>query len=208
MSAWEDIAEINFSQGGSFIADGSINERLIPRVLKLFAGITTFVSTDEKHTNWKKDAAIYDSLPKLLIDFSGKSCTDSGYRLWKRCVRHALDSKCPSLEDKTVTLILYGEDIGLRIHSDIPASMRKGVVYKPGVTFTETDVFCCQYTCHCGSQEYERAVCVHNFPLIFIFLLLLMNALAENVLLELAACLRSNIWDTAVWSDDEVKSMK
>ena len=161
----------------------------------MFAGVVTFASADEKHTEWKRDNAIFDSLPKLLINFATKSRADSGFRLLKRCIRHALDSQCPSLEGKTATLIKHGDDIGLRIHSDVPASMKKEVVYKSGIAFTENDVLCCKCTCHCGSQDKERIVCVHNFPLVFLLMLLLMDALAESILMELAACLRSNISD-------------
>lgn len=206
--AWEDIAEINFLQGSAFIADCSINGKLIPKILEFFAEVTTFVSADEKHVDWKKDRAIYDSLPKLLIDFAAKSRADSGYRLFERHVQHALDSKCPSLEDKNATLILHSDNIGLCIHSDITVLMRKGLVYKPGIPFTENDVICCKCTCNCGSQDNQQVVCVHSFPLIFLFLLLLMGALAEIILMEFAGCLRSDIWDTSAWSDDEVKCTK
>jgi len=207
-SKWEEIAEIDFSNGGAFLADGSINQKHIPGILKFFAAVATFASPDEKHTDWKKDGEIYDALPKLLIDFAAKSRVDSGYRLLSRCLRHALDSKCPSLENKAATLILHGDDVGIRINSAVPASMRKKVVYHPGIVFTATEVLCCECNCQCGSKAKEQIVCVHNFPLLFLLLLLLMDALAESMLLEFAACMRSNIWDKTLWSADDLKSMK
>ena len=205
---WEEIAEIDFSNGGAFIADGSIDQKHIPGILKFFAAVVTFASPDEKHTEWKKDSAIYDALPKLLIDFAAKSRVDSGHRLLSRCLRHALDSKCPSLENKVATLILHKGDVGIRIHSAVPASMRKKVVYKPGMVFTANDVLCCECNCQCGSEKDERIVCIHNFPLLFLLLLLLMDALAESMLMEFAACTRSDIWDETLWSGEEAKSMK
>mmetsp|Transcript_5746 Transcript_5746/g.10888 ORF Transcript_5746/g.10888 Transcript_5746/m.10888 type:complete len:245 (+) Transcript_5746:993-1727(+) len=78
---WEEIAEINFADGGAFIADGTIDQKYIPHILEFFAAIVTFSLPDEKHTMWKIDSAIYDALPKLLIDFAAKVRVDSGYRL-------------------------------------------------------------------------------------------------------------------------------
>lgn len=78
---WEDVAEIDFSGGGAFIADGTINQRHIPHILHFFAAVATFSLPDEKHTQWQKDKAIYDALPKLIIDFAGNARVDSGYRL-------------------------------------------------------------------------------------------------------------------------------
>lgn len=173
---WEEIAEINFSNGGAFLADGTIDQKHIPAILKFFAAVATFAPPDEKHTEWKNgDSAIYDALPKLLIDFAAKSRVDSGHRLLSRCLRHALDSKCPSLENKAATLILHGDDVGIRVHSAVPASMRKKVVYNPGIVFTATQVLCCKCNCQCGSENDERIVCVHIFPLLFLLLLLLIG---------------------------------
>ena len=118
------------------------------------------------------------------------------------------DCKCPTLENKTATLIKHGDDIGIHIHTKVPASMRKKVVYSPGIVFTALQVLCCERDCQIGSEGDERIVCVHNFPPVFLLLLLLMDALAESLLMELAASLRSSIWDTSVWTEEEWRSMK
>ena len=78
MLKWNEVVEINFADGGSFIADGSVDQMLIPRILKLFAEVTKFANKDERHTEWKKDSAIFDAVPKMLIDFAQKSRVDSG----------------------------------------------------------------------------------------------------------------------------------
>jgi hypothetical protein len=145
---------------------------------------------------------------KLIIDFAGNARVDSGYRLLSRCLRHALDSKCPTLENSTATLILHENEIGIHINSPIPASMRKNTVYNSGIVFTATKVLCCKCNCQCGSQGEDRVVCVHNFPLIFLLLLLLMDALAESMLMEYAACMRSDIWDQTIWSEEDIIGMK
>jgi hypothetical protein len=41
---WREIVEINFLDGGSFIADKCIEQKLIPRFFKFFAKITKFAS--------------------------------------------------------------------------------------------------------------------------------------------------------------------
>lgn len=50
---------------------------LIPRSLKFFAEIKKIASKDEGHTEWKKDTAIFDAVPKMLIDFAKKSQVES-----------------------------------------------------------------------------------------------------------------------------------
>lgn len=86
--------------------------------------------------------------------------------------------------------------------------MRKNTVYNSGIVFTATKVLCCKCNCQCGSQGEDRVVCVHNFPLIFLLLLLLMDALAESMLMEYAACMRSDIWDQTIWSEEDIIGMK
>mmetsp|Transcript_5746 Transcript_5746/g.10890 ORF Transcript_5746/g.10890 Transcript_5746/m.10890 type:complete len:229 (+) Transcript_5746:1724-2410(+) len=86
--------------------------------------------------------------------------------------------------------------------------MKKNTIYNSGIVFTGTKVLCCKCNCQCGSQGDERVVCVHNFPIIFLLLLLLMDALAESMLMEFAACMRSDIWDETLWSDDDVMRRK
>ena len=181
---------------------------LAPSILKLFAATVKFASPNEKHTEWKKDSAIYNAVPKILIGFASKSRVDSGHRLLGRCVRHAFDSRCPSLRNKTATLIQHGDEIGIRINSVVPASMETKKVYKTGVVFTATKLLCCECNCHCGAEHEERVVCVHNFPLTFLLSLLTMDSLGESILSEFAACLRSSIWDEDLFSAEDVMSMK
>ena len=50
---WNDKVEINFSDGGSFIAGESIYSKLIAIILTFFAKITKFTTKDEMHIEWK-----------------------------------------------------------------------------------------------------------------------------------------------------------
>lgn len=202
---WEDIIEIDFKEGGAFLAEPNLGAKNIPGVLDLFASLVRF--EEGKKTEWIKDPAIYDALPSLFVKFASGSRVDSGYRLLMRCVRHAFDSRAPSLDKQTAMLILHQGEVGIHLNADIPASMKKKV-YQTGTVATAKDILCCKCTCQCGSQHDQRIVCVHNFPLLFLLTLLLFEHLAEHMLLELAACMSAGIWDKSVWSEDDIVWMK
>lgn len=90
---WEDLADINFKDGGAFLSDGSIEVKDVPGILKFFASVVTFAAPDTKHTTWKNgDSSIYDALPTMLIDFASNSRVDSGHRLLSRCLRQTANA--------------------------------------------------------------------------------------------------------------------
>ena len=84
----------------------------------------------------------------------------------------------------------------------------KASVYRSEVVVTPTKIICCKCTCHCGSQGSERIICVHILPLLFLLTSLLFEALAENLLCDLAACLGGDIWDKDSWSNTDNATMK
>ena len=202
---WDELIEINFKEGGSFLAEPDLKAKYIPGVLDLFASLVRFDSG--KKTEWMKDAAVYDALPSLFIKFASGSRVDSGHRLLMRCVRHAFDSRAPSLDNQSASLILHEGSVGIQLNAAIPASMKKQV-YECGVVATAKDILCCQCGCQCGSKGKEKQVCVHILPLLFLLTILLFEDLAEHMLLELAACMSSDIWDKSIWSDDDIEWMK
>ena len=102
---------------------------------------------------------------------------------------------------------MHQGSIGIQLNAAIPASMNKKV-YECGVVATANDILCCQCSCQCGSKGKEKQVCVHILPLLFLLTILLFEDLAEHMLLELAACMSSDIWDQTVWSDDDKEWMK
>ena len=124
-----------------------------------------------------------------------------------RCIRHALDSRTQSLENKSAKLIIHQGEVGIHLSSSIPASM-KSSVYSSEIAVTPTKLLCCKCSCHCGGQGNERVVCVHNLPLLFLLTSFLFDALAENLLCDFAACMRSTTWDEDIWSNEEKSGMK
>ena len=132
---------------------------------------------------------------------------DSGYRLLMRCIRHAFDSRTQSLNNQIATLIWHQGEVGIHLSSSIPASM-KNSVYCSEIAVTPTKLLCCKCSCHCGGQGKERILCVHNLPLLFLLTSLLFDGLAENMLCDLAACLRGTTWDEDDWSNEDKLSLK
>ncbi len=104
-------------------------------------------------------------------------------------------------------LIDHHGKIGIHVSSEIPASM-KASVYHSEIVVTPTKIVCCKCTCHCGSQANEQIICVHNLPLLVLLTSLPFEALAENLLCDLAACLRGDTWDEESWSNDEELRIK
>ena len=180
------LSTIDFSEGGQFIANKSdLPDHLLPSVLELLGTLVQYKPIVEKHT--KFDHKIYKALPSIFIHFANKSCHDSGYRLLRRCARHAMDPRTKCLTG-TEGKIFSTEDgsIGMLLSSVIPASMKKDE-YNTSVAFTAKDLLSCQCSCKCGGEGSESIVCVHVLPLIFLLSLLLTEGLAENILLELCA---------------------
>lgn len=202
---WEELLEIDFKEGAVFLAEPNLEAKFIPGILELMAELVRFESG--KKTEWTKDHAVYESLPQLFIDFAGKSRVDSGFRLLMRCVRHAFDSRTPSLDKNTAMLVVHDGDVGIHLNASIPASMKKNV-YETGIVATAKDLLCCKCTCQCGSQNDQRIVCVHVLAVLYLLTLLLFEDLAEHLLLELSACLSGDIWETSQWSDNGEKSIK
>ena len=122
----------------------------MPSLLDLFASLVRFSSNDKKHTNWKRDAAVYKAIPEMFVDFAVGCRSDLGYRLLRRCLRHAFDSRCESVDNKVVKLVISDGELGLHVNTPIPASM-KSDVYEGDVIFTRTKILCAKCSCMSGS---------------------------------------------------------
>lgn len=58
--------------------------------------------------------------------------------------------------------------------------------YEVKVAFTSNELLCCSCSCQAGSKSNDRGVCVHVLPLILLFVILLVEGLAQNILVELS----------------------
>ena len=217
---WTTIVEdVNFGEGGAFISDPDFNPQYLPGTLSLFASLVSFET--EKRTDWVHDPAIFDAIPSTLIDMAQHSRLDDGYRLLKRCIRHAFDSRCKSINGVVASLVKDKDDnIGIRLGTDVPALMRKDI-YQTEIVATATDILCCMCSCKCGSQGLERIVCVHILVILLLLSILLIEDLAESILIALASRINGSVdtqsssdseelwmWNMSVWTEVEIVSMK
>lgn len=140
-----------------------------------------------------------------------------------RCVRHAFDSRCKPMDKGQGSLIIDEDgDIGIRLGHKVPASMRKNI-YDTELVLTAKKLLCCKCTCQCGSQGLERIVCVHTLVLAYLLSMLLIEDLAEHILIALAARINGSfetetedsedvdqqwLWNMSNWSENDIKSMK
>ncbi len=218
---WTSLMDIDFGDGGAFIADPSLDPEHLPGILEFFASLVRFkIITRTDHI---KDPVIYDAMPEMFIQFAEKSRVDSGFRLLARTIRHAFDSRLPPMDDCIAKLIMdKNGDVGVRLCSEIPASMKKDV-YETEIAATSKNLLCCKCTCHCGSQDSERIACVHTPVRLYALSLLMHEDLAEHILLELAARVSGSpndgncptekdgaaaTWDMSLWTKENTLVMK
>ena len=79
---------------------------MIVETVDLMASIVRY--DDKRMKEATKDLGykllVLDVLPSIIVDFAQKSRVSSGYRLLKRCIRHALDPKAFPLEHRKAHL--------------------------------------------------------------------------------------------------------
>ena len=61
----------------------------------------------------------------------------------------------------------------------------KDKVYNVTVAATEDEIVSCKCDCQAGSQGSNRGLCVHILPVLLLFSVMLVNDLAQNILVEL-----------------------
>ena len=199
---WKEIYELNFSNGGTFITDQTLKQH-VPGILNLFASFVKYET--KKYTSHVKDSDVYDALPKMFIEFAENSRIDSGYRLLERCVRHGHDPKMQSIFYNKAKLIEVEDgSLGIVIKTKVPASMRDKV-YTTTIAHTAADILAVECNCKAGSKDDDDIVCVHNLPIAYKVTQLLLEDMAEHLLLELTSCLASLIED---WSGETLSWVK
>jgi hypothetical protein len=110
----------------------------------------------------------------------------AGYRLLKRCIRHALDSPSVDIRLAKVSVVKVEYETALLVEHKVRASMKQEL-YDVTVCFTKQTVFACSCTCKCGGQGTEKILCIHVLPVMYQMSLLVFEGLAEHILVELAA---------------------
>jgi hypothetical protein len=205
---WTHLADIDFSFGGSFLLDPKIDEQHIPGILDLFASLVRFDRDGKKYTDWEKESPVFSVMPEIYIEFASECRAKGiGFRLLKRCLRHAFDSRMKSLDDKVAKLILYEGEVGIHIQTEVPASMKQEKYYGDTV-LTKNKLLAVSCQCKSGSNGAEKIACVHSLPRPFMLTILLAEDLAEHILLELTSTVTSSNVEKDTWDSDKLQSMK
>jgi hypothetical protein len=180
------IGLIRLSKGGSFINDCKLHLDDIVDVLKIFCQL---INIDTKHScSTDVVARTFNVLPTIIIDLARRArIISAGYRLLKRCVRHAMDTAAADVRESKIFIIKVDNDtIGLVMKHKVRASMRNEL-YDVTVCFKEKTIMSCDCTCKCGSQNNESILCIHILPCLFQITLEIYDGLAEHLLVELAS---------------------
>ena len=132
------------------------------------------------------------------MEFANGSRAGNGTGFWllKRCLRHALDPRSLPLMDQKACLFLHEKDgeMGMLLRNKISVSMKE-VEYESSIAFTSKDIIATSCQCPAGGVDNERAVCVHNLPVMYQLVMLLDDVLAEHILVELCSRWNSDIED-------------
>ena len=89
LNTMHTITSFDIRNGGRYIHDDNLSTRQIIEITKLLASLVMI----EQMNNNTRNNETYHVLPKMIIEFVKKSRVNSGYRLCKRAVRHALDAQ-------------------------------------------------------------------------------------------------------------------
>ena len=158
---------------------------MLPAVLEIFASLVEY-KNDFKFT--KFDHKVYKALPSYFVHIANGSRPDSGFRLLRRCTRHSMDTQVHNIQETRGTLFQNESGtIGMSMNNLVPDSMKQNKYYDVSVAFSSDELMTCQCDCKRGGEGDQKIVCVHILPIIFQLSLLLVEGLAENILLELSA---------------------
>ena len=118
----EVVIEINFNNGGSFIADKDMELNMIVDIINIIATYVNFGGN--KYVNFDDD--LFMAVPKNIIEFANNSRIDSGYRLLERCLRHSFYTKTKDLRSAAVKLTKKKDSgqLGFLFSHNIYASMK------------------------------------------------------------------------------------
>ena len=116
------ICDIFFSEGGQFINSPTITNEMLPSVLEIFATMLEY-KENVRFTEFKHK--VYEALPTFFVEIAHGSRVDSGFRLLRRCARHAMDSNARDLIHTDGKLLKTTDgSVGIFMRNVIPASMK------------------------------------------------------------------------------------
>jgi hypothetical protein len=185
----EPITTFVFNKGGCFLHDKNLSLTDVVGILNVFCEL---VNINKVTSNNRGDmSSTYSVVPSLMIDLAKRArAAYFGYRLLKRCIRHAMDSYACDIIDAKVDVVKVHGEIYLTITHKVRASMKQDV-YDVIACFNNKTVLACQCSCKCGSNQEEKIMCIHILPVMYQVSLFLYDGLGEHVLIELSSYVSS-----------------
>jgi hypothetical protein len=174
------ITEMILKDGGRYLSSSNLTTF---QKIELSELLTELTNTPRiKNTNEDRS---YQVIPHIMRLFAEGSRIQTGYRLLKRAIRHAMDPKAHDIRASKWFVIQEDGELGLVIQHKVKASM-KSTIYNTHVAFTGNKLIACSCDCKAGSFWIERVLCVHVLPILFQVCQLMHMALSEHILIELS----------------------
>jgi hypothetical protein len=181
------IITFDLNKGASFMDDEKLDLQDVIEVLEIIQQLVHIKKPEPVYQRLDDISCTYSVIPTVLIEIANKSRHEAcGYKLLKRCIRHALDSGAVDIRKATVSVVKVDEQVGLLVVHKVKASMKQDI-YDVKVCFNKTTIISCSCTCKCGGQGQQKIICIHILPVLYQISLLVFEGLAENILVELAA---------------------
>ena len=140
----EFITDFDFRDGAHFLRDSKLSLKQRCDVINLLAKLVTFRSDESA----PKFAAV---LPAMIVKFAQGSRIDSGERLLRRCIRHSLDTKTPSILCAHGSVFQHRGVVGFAIRHQISPSFKDGM-YSVASAFTAASFLAAECDCKAGPE--------------------------------------------------------
>ena len=135
----------------------------------------------------------------MIVQFAQGSRVISGERLLRRCIRHSLDPKTPSILRAHGSVFQHCGEVGFAIRHQISPSFKDGM-YSVTSAFTASSFLAAECNCEAGpecakpastgtsSSDNGKHICVHCLPVLYQLTIILMECLAEHTIVTFASC--------------------
>jgi hypothetical protein len=175
----------NFLDGATFLQDESLSLEEVVSIIHILAEFVRREDPPPAAQTKKRLDVIRKIMPSIITAIAEGSRKDSGERLLRRSMRHALDPQNPPLVGGEGGVVTIGEEVGLRLKTNIRASM-KNQAYIVELIVTATELKATHCTCKAGGCRKDRVACVHSAVVLLLLTILLYDGLADHILYELA----------------------
>jgi hypothetical protein len=149
------LSKFDVRDGGSFIQHELLTPQRQRAIISLLTELVTFGRRSE---GFPKAAS---ALPDIIVWCAqGMRPQATGERPMKRCIRHAMDSKCESIIFSNGCIFeCYGDDVGIILYHCIPVSF-KDAAYNVSVAWSDKGLVAATCACPAGDDGSVAACSV------------------------------------------------